>query len=790
MAKKIGNGWVTTDEDERALRRERAGDEPMSLTPLGFDNGTVFRDYEVSNTSSDGVARAYLVELRSLDMPVNTCNCPDFQKNGLGTCKHIEYVLAHVGRPQDPALLASPSAELFMARSPYRPTLLPGRSLDAPAAESLRRHLAPDGSLAAEGSAALAALLADCEAVNARIPDAVRISAEVIEYLKGLRRREELSAAVTDFRARHASDNGMWPFLRTALRPYQVEGALHLASKGRAMLADEMGLGKTIQALAAALLLRELGLAEKALVILPASLRGEWEDHIRNFTRATSSAIDGSGAARAAEYAAAKSFFTLANYDQTMRDVDAINDAMRPDIVILDEAQRIKNWQAKTSRRLKELRAPYAFILTGTPLENKIDDLYSLAEFIDPTLFGSLFRFNRQYYAFDANGHVTGMRNLGDLHAKAATILLRRRKEDVEETLPERTTRTYFTPLTGEQARKYAEFEDTVLRLWGTSRQRPLAAEEFDRLQRALACMRMVCDSCFLLDRENEDSPKLDEMERVLSDIVSSDPTRKIIVFSEWTRMVALAEERLIAMGLDYAIHTGSIPPEVRREEVERFRDDPSCRVFLATETGGTGLNLQVASVVLNLDQPWNPARIEQRVARAWRKRQQNDVLVVNLVSEGTIEHRILSTQKFKQGLADIVLDAKGDAAAFESADARASFMARLTTLVEGPGGLAETAAGRLAADEELRAKIAGLCPEATIVAARRLRVRTGAGGAAPGGSGGVAVLAIGAAEDEGRIRETLDRLAPSSSEKVVEVVSEETYARFRRLHDLGLIGD
>lgn len=172
---------------------------------------------------------------------------------------------------------------------------------------------------------------------------------------------------------------------------------LHLAFGERAMLADEMGLGKTVQAIAACELLRQTRRIERGVVVCPASLKAEWEEQITKFTNLPSKIIWGSRADRLRAYRE-KSFFYLCNYEQARADVAEINQLIAPDVVILDEAQRIKNWQTKTANTIKQLASPYAFVLTGTPLENRIDEVYSIVQFLDPALFGPLFRFNREFY--------------------------------------------------------------------------------------------------------------------------------------------------------------------------------------------------------------------------------------------------------------------------------------------------------------------------------------------------------------------------------------------------------
>jgi superfamily II DNA/RNA helicase len=170
----------------------------------------------------------------------------------------------------------------------------------------------------------------------------------------------------------------------------------------------------------------------------------------------------------------------------------------------------------------------------------------------------------------------------------------------------------------------------------------------------------MVADTPYILDEECKECPKLEELENIFLDI-TVEKDAKIIVFSEWERMLFLVRELAEKLNLRYAWHTGSVPQLQRREEIRRFKEDSECRLFLTTDSGSTGLNLQVANVVINLDIPWNPAKLEQRIARAWRKNQTRAVQVINLVTEDTIEQRMLSMLTMKQAVADAVLDAVGD---------------------------------------------------------------------------------------------------------------------------------
>ncbi|MEA3411945.1 MAG: C-terminal helicase domain-containing protein, partial [Pseudomonadota bacterium] len=226
---------------------------------------------------------------------------------------------------------------------------------------------------------------------------------------------------------------------------------------------------------------------------------------------------------------------------------------------------------------------------------------------------------------------------------------------------------------------RYGEYETRAARLAAMARNRPLKKEEMELLQQMLACMRMLCDTPYILDQECRISPKLKELDSIVSEIME-DGDHKIIVFSEWQRMLELVREQVGQLGLDHAWHTGKVPQAKRRAEIRRFRDDPECRMFLSTDSGAVGLNLQVADVVINLDLPWNPAKLEQRIARAWRKHQKRPVQVINLVTENSIEHRMLSLLEQKRSLAEGVVDGKGGKE-MALPSGRAAFLERVGTL-------------------------------------------------------------------------------------------------------------
>jgi superfamily II DNA or RNA helicase len=548
-----------------------------------------------------------------------------------------------------------------------------------------------DGALLANPLDKFPAMERSINAAPAHVRRQIRVSRELSPWLAALDQHAQQVRSRQHFEAEVTAGNASFDLLKHPLYPYQQEGMLHLAFTGRALLADEMGLGKTVQAIAACELLRRTLGIRRVLVISPASLKGEWEEQIAKFTDLPSHIIQGSRAQRLRQYGE-PAFFNLANYEQVRPDVEEINATLAPDVIILDEAQRIKNWQTKTATAVKRLHSPYAFVLTGTPVENRIDEIYSIVQFLNPQLFGPLFRFNRDFYQLDEKGHAIGYKNLDQLHNRLQAVMLRRRKGDVEGQLPGRTINTYFVAMHKEQALRYEEYETKVARLAALAGKRPLKKEEMERLQMYLACMRMLCDTPYILDQDCRVSPKLKELGSLLQEIMA-EGDHKIIIFSEWERMLVLVRELAEKMGLGYALHTGKIPQPKRRDEIQRFKNDPECRLFLSTDSGATGLNLQVADVVINLDMPWNPAKLEQRIARAWRKHQKRPVQLINLVSENTIEHRMLSLLDQKRTLAEGVVDGSGKKE-MDLPSGRAAFLERLDVLMAGATKEPPTAPG------------------------------------------------------------------------------------------------
>jgi SNF2 family DNA or RNA helicase len=642
-------------EEQIDIRRKRAAEANFRIQNLGRNR--VFSDYQITNPTTGG---QYRVSIRGFDVGDNTCACPDFRTNTLGTCKHIEAVLAAL-REETPvqlrrrkATVTHPEIYLQYGEQLRLGIHLPPRHSDQ--LRSLADIFFDRRGLFSAGDHYKQLI----EAVE-QVPEQVTIFSDAMEFMEREIDRHLLAERERELTAQLEYGELTLDLLRVPLYPYQMRGALFLAFRGRSILGDDMGLGKTIQTLAAAeLLARERGI-ERVLVVAPASVKYQWETEIQKYTARPVQVIEGTTEQRRGQYAQ-PTFYRLVNYEIAVRDLDELN-AWQPDLIVLDEAQRIKNWESKTSKAVKRLRSRYAAVLTGTPLENKLEELYSIVQCVDDRRLGPAFQFLYDHRMLDDEGKLVGYRNLNKIREKLEPILLRRTRAEVLTQLPARTANTVYVELADAQRGPYLENQTTLARLL---QKKYLSEVDRRRILACIANLRMLCDSTYLLDKETNTSPKLEEFEELLRDLLHSGP-HKVVVFSQWEQMLRKTVEVVERLGAGYAVLAGSVPSKERRGLIERFRNDDDCKVFLSTDAGGTGLNLQVADTVINLELPWNPAVLDQRIARVHRLGQHRPVQVFNLVTRDTIEEKVLRTVTLKRSLFESLFQGRRDEVLFEN---------------------------------------------------------------------------------------------------------------------------
>ena len=470
--------------------------------------------------------------LRGEERGESYCSCPDFRTNRLGTCKHILHVLGRVERRFPASVRKKPYAnrEAFVH-------VLYGEDLTLQLGlpKSLDPELVKAVGTLADGPIDDVRRLVDCLARLQRMGRGVTVYPDAEELIQRRLFERHMSERMAEIRKDPARHPLRKELLKVELLPYQLEGIAFAAGVGRAILADDMGLGKTIQGVGVAEILAREAQISRVLVVCPASLKSQWRNEIHRFSDRTVQLVVGGAAERAQQYDN-DSFFTVCNYEQVLRDILAIERA-RWDLIILDEGQRIKNWESKTARVVKGLRSPFALVLSGTPLENRLDELYSVVQFVDDRRLPPAFRFFHRHRVVDEKGKVLGYKNLDQLRENLRPVLLRRTRESVLQQLPPRTSEIVRIPPTAEQS----DLHDAHMRTATMIANKAYISEmDLLRLQKALLMCRMSADSTFLVEKKAPGySTKLEYLAE-LFDGLFTEPDRKALLFSEWTTMLDL----------------------------------------------------------------------------------------------------------------------------------------------------------------------------------------------------------------------------------------------------------
>lgn len=330
----------------------------------------------------------------------------------------------------------------------------------------------------------------------------------------------------------------------------------------------------------------------------------------------------------------------------------------------MDEIQRLKNWDTLISRAARKIASRYAVLLSGTPMENKLEELYANMELVDQFCLGPYYQFRDQHILLHPEtGGIMGYKDLNAIGEAVSNRLLRRTKKGVRLQLPKRSDQFVLVPMTQRQDDLHSEFKWDLLVILNKYRKYHYMTEQ-DRLRvlKLLGQMRMVADSTFILEQNltTRSDVKIAEVMNLLDNVLESGD-EKVVVFSEWERMTRLVAMELDKRGISYEYLNGRVPSKRRGELVDDFTTLPESRVFLSTDAGSTGLNLQVASTLINMDLPWNPAVLEQRIARIFRLGQEKPVQIINLVSKGSIEEGMINKLRFKKSMFEGVLDGGAD---------------------------------------------------------------------------------------------------------------------------------
>jgi hypothetical protein len=682
------------------------------------------RKQDAKDRRAKSERRPYEIELYALEPLAASCNCADFLRSSLGLCKHLLVVLEDVAKrrqkaPADrhdvtPAAPARPS----LCWNPVRSWTGKGDRLEGLRWTGGEASPIPRKQKPASDTLDVAAAVARGQVTARVLQDfdarAALVSALLLRYdttptnaepaaLAVLREERERLARQTAGRVAAAEALPHLKTLQRRLYPYQREGVVRFLESQRLLLADDMGLGKTTQAIAACHALYLAGRVERGLLIVPAPLKDQWLREWQATTdRVPLRAVEGRADERARVFAQTKHGFLVMNYEQLLRDLAAVR-RFAPGLIILDEAQRIKNWATKSSAYVMSLEPEWRLVLTGTPLENRLEELATLLDWVDDTALAPKWRLGPWHttWAVEGSTERVGVRHLDTLRDRLAPCLLRRVRRDVLRQLPPRSDVRVPVEMTDPQREEHDARVVPIAQLLSAARRRPLRQPEFLKLMQLLAQQRIISNGMALLrfaevwpvyERARADeallassaSPKLVELRRVLRQLVI-EQDRKVVVFSQWRRMLRLAEwavrDVLVEKGLSSVFFTGEESQRTRTQNMVAFHDEPSVRVMFLSDAGGVGLNLQrAANACINLELPWNPAVLEQRIGRIYRLGQKDPIDVINLVTEYGIEARIAGLVGNKHALFSGLFDGTTDAVRF---DGPSSFIGDIERLVE-----------------------------------------------------------------------------------------------------------
>lgn len=442
---------------------------------------------------------------------------------------------------------------------------------------------------------------------------------------------------------------------------YQKLGVVYAVTNGEGVLiADEMGLGKTLQAMAAALVRKAQGLAKNCLVITPAGLKWNWAIEIQKFTDEKFVVIDGDPEDRIAQWMRTDVFFHVVNYELLLEDLFGGRELKKQpneseekrlkreeriakakmrqrvlgevrrrmwDVIIVDECHAIKSY-SKRSSNVKYMRGRFRMGLTGTPMDGRLEELHSVMEFVSPGLLESRTRFIQKHADVDFWGKIVGYKNIDDVRKRIASCFLRRLKKDVLADLPPKVYENRMVVMSAEEKKTYDELASCG----------HAATEEVSAMVAIIRC-KQFCDHPQLIG-EAYQSSKLKALKAILEEVIVENG-HKVLVFSQYKQMLELLVSLFDSLGLKYLRIDGDTPKQDRASMQEQFNTSSSLDLMVGTEAMSTGLNFTAADYVINYDDNWSPAIMDQRSDRAHRIGQKSTVTVVNFICKDTIEERI-----------------------------------------------------------------------------------------------------------------------------------------------------
>ena len=475
-----------------------------------------------------------------------------------------------------------------------------------------------------------------------------------------LERNAAFRSIVRDFETYSDADFEVPQSLSGTLRNYQADGFRWLETLERfgfgGILADDMGLGKTLQVITHILARKEAGDEGATLVVCPASLVYNWMAELERFAPSLDAVavLGGKPARTKAIMGAGEHDVLVTSYDLMKRDIETYSKVSFARVV-LDEAHYIKNANAQVSKAAKCLHAKVRLALTGTPVENRLTELWSIFDFLMPGALGSAEQFNKRFAGPVEAAEQGAARRL---QCKVSPFILRRLKADVLADLPDKDESIVLAKMEGEQDQLYKASQDRLAIQVQHEDSKVFKDKKLQILAELTKLRQLCCDPHLAFENYTGGSAKLDTCLELIRSAM--DAGHKVLLFSQFTSMLDIISERLRAAKIEHFVLTGSTSKAERARLVERFQAGETPVFLISLKAGGVGLNLTAADVVIHYDPWWNVAAQNQATDRAHRIGQTRNVSVYKLICQGTIEERIVRMQERKRDLAESVLGGEG----------------------------------------------------------------------------------------------------------------------------------
>jgi len=483
------------------------------------------------------------------------------------------------------------------------------------------------------------------------------------------------------------------------LWPYQQEAVERMVDRGQMLLGMVMGAGKTPTTLGAIEELHGQGDIDRCLVVVPASLKFQWNAEIGKFTDGSRVVIDGTKSKRAQQWKVSRNArYVIVNAETLINDVELMGDFQA---MVIDESTMIKNRAAKRSKLLKKIgkTIPFRYALTGQPIENRPEELFSIMEFVDKDVLGDFRTFDRTFIVRDSWGKAVRYRNLDKMFKTMQECMVRKTREDIQDQLPNIIHQTIPVQFDAPGAALYRTITNDLLaqiseamskgkggfNLWSHYNSAD-GDDSQGQIMSRLTVLRMLCDNPALIEQSSADfadtnvnagseyahslysrgllsplrtAPKLDACVDYIQAVLDEDPKNKVVLFSFFKKNLRLIQERTKEMA-DSVLFMGGMTAPERDAAKQTFANDPNCRIFLSSDAGGYGVDLPMANYLISYDLPWSSGKLEQREARIIRLSSQfPHVTIATFVMKGSIEERQYEMLQVKKSINEAFVDGK-----------------------------------------------------------------------------------------------------------------------------------